>query len=49
MKRSTGSIGESKQLVATDPAVQAGRFVAEVLPWLGPKSLQTLGTAPANR
>jgi uncharacterized protein YciI len=44
-----GSIAEAQQLVATDPAVQAGRFVAEILPWLGPKSLQTLGATPANR
>jgi uncharacterized protein len=44
-----GSIAEAQQLVATDPAVQAGRFVAEILPWLGPKSLQTLPATPANR
>jgi len=44
-----GSVAEAQQLVATDPAVQAGRFVAEILPWLGPKSLRTLTAPPANR
>jgi uncharacterized protein YciI len=43
------SLAEAKELVATDPAVQAGRFVAEVLPWLGPKSLQTLNVAHPGR
>jgi uncharacterized protein YciI len=44
-----GSMDEAKQLVATDPAVQAGRFVPEVVPWLGPKSLQTLNPAAGKR
>jgi uncharacterized protein YciI len=44
-----GSVAEAQQLVASDPAVQAGRFVAEVLPWLGPKSLQNLNAAPPHR
>jgi YCII-related domain len=43
-----GSLAEAQQLVATDPAVHAGRFVAEILPWLGPKSLQALGSSPAK-
>jgi uncharacterized protein YciI len=43
------SIAEAQRLVATDPAVQAGRFIAEVLPWLGPKSLQNLNAAPPVR
>jgi uncharacterized protein YciI len=38
-----GSLSEAQQLVDSDPAVQAGRFVSEVLPWVGPKSLLTLG------
>jgi len=44
-----GSLVEAQQLAASDPAVRAGRFVAEVLPWLGPRSLQTLGASPARR
>jgi uncharacterized protein YciI len=43
------SVAEAQQLIATDPAVQVGRFVAEILPWLGPKSLRTLTATPANR
>jgi|SRR6266568_762994 len=29
----------AKALVETDPAVKAGRFVYDIVPWLGPKSL----------
>jgi uncharacterized protein YciI len=34
-----GSVAEAQQLVDTDPAVQAGRFTVEIVPWLGPKVL----------
>lgn len=33
------SLAEAQQLVATDPAVQAGRFTFEIVPWMGPKVL----------
>jgi uncharacterized protein YciI len=33
------SADEAKALVETDPAVKAGRFTYEVIPWLGPKTL----------
>ncbi len=33
------SIDEARALTESDPAVQAGRFTYEVLPWLGPKTL----------
>jgi uncharacterized protein YciI len=35
----TASADEAHQLVDTDPAVAAGRFTAEIVPWLGPKTL----------
>ena len=34
------SLDEAKQTVATDPAVKAGRFTYEIIPWLGPKTLR---------
>jgi uncharacterized protein YciI len=34
-----GSREEVQALTATDPAIQAGRLVPEILPWLGPKTL----------
>ena len=34
-----GSRQEVEALTATDPMVQAGRLVPEILPWLGPKTL----------
>lgn len=30
----------TKALVETDPAVKAGRFTYEIVPWLGPKNLR---------
>ena len=38
----TASAEETKQLVDTDPAVVAGRFVYEIMPWYAPTSL-TIG------
>jgi uncharacterized protein YciI len=35
----TASAEEARQLAAGDPAVAAGRFTFEILPWMGPKSL----------
>src|SRR5262245_52576773 len=35
-----GSAGEAKSLAESDPAVKAGRFVYEILPWLGPTTLR---------
>ena len=37
-----GSLAEAQELVDTDPAVQAGRFTREIVPWLGPKVLARL-------
>jgi uncharacterized protein YciI len=37
-----GSLAEAQNLVDTDPAVQAGRFTREIVPWLGPKVLARL-------
>jgi uncharacterized protein YciI len=34
------SIDEAKALTESDPAVKAGRFVYEIAPWWGPKSLR---------
>ena len=34
------SLDEAKQTVATDPAVKAGRFTYEIIPWMGPKTLR---------
>jgi uncharacterized protein YciI len=34
-----GSLDEARQITATDPAVAAGRFTVEIVPWLGPKTL----------
>jgi hypothetical protein len=31
---------EAKALTESDPAVKAGRFVYEIAPWWGPKSLR---------
>ena len=35
-----GSPQDAKAVVEGDPAVKAGRFVYEIVPWLGPKSLK---------
>lgn len=35
-----GSMDEAKTLTESDPAVKAGRFVYEIAPWWGPKSLR---------
>jgi hypothetical protein len=35
----TDTVDEAPQLVDTDPAVAAGRFTVEIVPWLGPKTL----------
>jgi uncharacterized protein YciI len=35
----TGSIEEARKIVESDPAVVAGRFVYEIVPWFGPKTL----------
>lgn len=37
------TIEEARELVGQDPAVQAGRFVPEVLPWFGPVGLTYKG------
>ena len=34
------SLDEAKATVATDPAVKAGRFTYEIMPWMGPKTLK---------
>jgi uncharacterized protein len=34
------SAAEARALVESDPAVKAGRFVYELLPWLGPATLR---------
>ena len=34
------SLEEAKATVSTDPAVKAGRFTYEIVPWMGPKSLK---------
>ena len=34
------SLDEAKATVSTDPAVKAGRFTYEIIPWLGPKTLK---------
>ena len=34
------SMEEAKALADSDPAVKAGRFVYEIAPWWGPKSLR---------
>ena len=34
------SMDEAKALTDSDPAVKAGRFVYEIAPWWGPKSLR---------
>ena len=34
------SLDEAKATVSTDPAVKAGRFTFEIVPWMGPKSLK---------
>ena len=34
------SLDAAKAAVATDPAVKAGRFTVEILPWWGPASLR---------
>jgi uncharacterized protein YciI len=35
-----GSMDEAKAITDSDPAVKAGRFVYEIAPWWGPKSLR---------
>lgn len=37
------TLDEARELVGQDPAVQAGRFVPEVLPWWGPAGLTYRG------
>ena len=34
------SMDEAKAIAESDPAVKAGRFVYEIAPWWGPKSLR---------
>jgi uncharacterized protein YciI len=34
------SLDEAKATVSTDPAVKAGRFTYEIIPWLGPTTLK---------
>ena len=34
------SVDAAKAVVETDPAVKAGRFVTEIVPWWGPASLR---------
>lgn len=34
------SLDEAKETVSTDPAVKAGRFTFEIVPWMGPKTLK---------
>ena len=34
------SLDHAREIAQSDPAVRAGRFVFEVLPWLGPKTLR---------
>ena len=34
------SVEEAKATVSTDPAVKAGRFTYEIIPWMGPKTLK---------
>jgi uncharacterized protein YciI len=36
----TASIEEARGIVNSDPAVVAGRFVYEIVPWFGPKTLR---------
>jgi uncharacterized protein YciI len=36
---STATAEEAQKLVDSDPAVVAGRFTVEIVPWLGPKTL----------
>jgi uncharacterized protein YciI len=43
-----GSLQEAQQLVDSDPAVKAGRFRVELLPWWGPKGIR-VETAPMKR
>jgi uncharacterized protein len=35
-----GSLEEARATVSTDPAVTAGRFTFEIIPWMGPKTLK---------
>ena len=39
----TGSLAEAQALAAQDPAVQAGRFVVEIYPWLVPAGVLPAG------
>lgn len=34
------SLDHAREITESDPAVRAGRFVVEILPWLGPKTLR---------
>jgi uncharacterized protein YciI len=34
------SLDEAKATVSSDPAVKAGRFTYEIVPWLGPRTLK---------
>ena len=40
------SLSEAKRLVAMDPAIQSGRFRAEIHPWYAPSGLWTDATRP---
>jgi uncharacterized protein YciI len=40
------SIEEARAFAAEDPAVKAGRFTLEVMPWYGPKGLTFPGKEP---
>jgi uncharacterized protein YciI len=42
------TLEEARDLVGQDPAVQAGRFVPEVLPWWGPAGLTYRGHQPVK-
>jgi len=42
------SLEEAEALARMDPAVQAGRFTVEVMPWFGPAGLTYDGRVPAD-
>ena len=44
-----GSLQEAQQLVDSDPAVKAGRFRVELLPWWGPKGIRVETADPRPR
>jgi hypothetical protein len=50
MKRSTRPLAApGLSLLPPFLLLHAGRFATEILPWLGPKSLQTLQLVPPGR